>query len=185
MTVLVNSRADLTLEAARRVAWEGEGVELGPRALDAMAQGRDRLERILEHDPDVTIYGVTTGPGQLARTKLTAEQRAQWAGMSPARAAASWGDTLPERAEAPGSPAIFLFAPLTPPIGPQSSGPAQRWLSIEGGLLVEQFRVTFNGLGGFHMGNPGLEVSICPTKSSIPGNPTDQIRPIEGSLRMP
>ena len=98
MTVLVNSRADLTLEAARRVAWEGEGVELGPRALDAMAQGRDRLERILEHDPDVTIYGVTTGPGQLARQKLTAEQRAQWAGMSPARAAASWGDPLPDRA---------------------------------------------------------------------------------------
>ena len=98
MTVRVNCRADLTLEAARRVAWEGEGVELGPRALAAMAQGRDRLERILEHDPDVTIYGVTTGPGQLARAKLTAEQRAQWAGMSPARAAASWGDPLPGRA---------------------------------------------------------------------------------------
>ncbi len=97
MTVIVDSRADLTLEAARRVAWEGEGVELGARARAAMAQGRDRLERILEHDPDVTIYGVTTGPGQLARSKLTAEQRAQWAGMSPARAAASWGDPLPDR----------------------------------------------------------------------------------------
>ncbi|MCY4394907.1 MAG: aromatic amino acid lyase [Rhodospirillaceae bacterium] len=97
MTILVDSRADLTLETARRVAWDGEGVELGPRALAAMAQGRDRLDRILERDPDVTIYGVTTGPGQLARTKLTAEQRAQWAGMSPTRAAASWGDPLPER----------------------------------------------------------------------------------------
>ena len=89
MTILVETRADLTLEAARRVAWDGEGVELGAGALAAMAQGRDRLERILDHDPEVTIYGVTTGPGQLARTKLTPEQRERWAGMSPAGAAAS------------------------------------------------------------------------------------------------
>ena len=97
MTILVETRADLTLETARRVAWDGEGVELGPRALAAMAQGRKRLERILDHDPDVTIYGVTSGPGQLARTKLTPEQRQRWAGMSPTAAAASWGDPLPER----------------------------------------------------------------------------------------
>ena len=97
MTVHVESRADLTLEAARRVAWEGEGVELGARALAAMAEGRERLERILDHDPEITIYGVTTGLGRLAREKLTPEQRAGWASLSPARAATSWGDPLPER----------------------------------------------------------------------------------------
>ena len=97
MTVLVETRADLTLEAARRVAWEGEGVELGACALAAMARGRERLERIVDHDPEVVIYGVTTGPGQLARTTLTPEQRERWAGMSPARVATSWGDPLPER----------------------------------------------------------------------------------------
>ena len=97
MTVLVESRADLTLEAARRVAWDGEAVELGARALAAMERGRERLERILEHDPEVTIYGVTTGPGRLARKTLTPEQRERWAGMSPARVATSWGDPLPER----------------------------------------------------------------------------------------
>ena len=97
MTVLVESRADLTLDAARRVAWEGEGVELGATALAAMARGRERLERIIEHDPDVTIYGVTTGPGQLARQKLTPEQRERWAARSPARIATSWGDPLPDR----------------------------------------------------------------------------------------
>ena len=97
MTVLVETRADLTLEAARRVAWEGEGIELGAQALAAMARGRERLERILEHDPEVTIYGVTTGPGQLAGKKLTPEQRERWAGMSPARIATSWGDPLPDR----------------------------------------------------------------------------------------
>ena len=98
MTVLVETRADLTLEAARRVAWDGEGVELGSQALAAMARGRERLERILEHDPEVTIYGVTTGPGQLAGKTLTPEQRERWAGMSPARIATSWGDPLPDRA---------------------------------------------------------------------------------------
>ena len=97
MTVLVQTRTDLTLDAARRVAWAGERVELGATALAAMARGRERLERIIEHDPDVTIYGVTTGPGQLARKTLTPEQRERWAGMSPARIAASWGDPLPER----------------------------------------------------------------------------------------
>ena len=97
MTVLVETRADLTLESARRVAWEGEGVALGARALAAMAKGRERLEGVLAHDPEVTIYGVTTGPGKLARTKLTPEQRERWAGMSPSRIAASWGDPLPER----------------------------------------------------------------------------------------
>ena len=97
MTVLVQTRADLTLEAARRVAWEGEGVELGATALAAMAEGRERLERILEHDPDVTIYGVTTGPGQLASKTLTPKQRERWAARSPARIATSWGDPLPDR----------------------------------------------------------------------------------------
>ena len=39
MTVIVETRADLTLETARRVAWDGEGVELGATALAAMATG--------------------------------------------------------------------------------------------------------------------------------------------------
>ena len=97
MTVFLETRADFTLEAARRVAWEGEGVELGARALAAMARGRERLEGILETDPDVTIYGVTTGPGRLAGKKLSPEQRERWAARSPARIATSWGDPLPDR----------------------------------------------------------------------------------------
>ena len=46
-------------------------------------------------------------------------------------------------------------APPTPPIGPQSSGSARRWASFEVELHVERLRATLNGLGGFHMGNPG------------------------------
>ena len=78
-----------------------------------------------------------------------------------------------DRIGAPGSPAKCHSAPPTPQIGPQSSGPARRWLSFEGELRVERFRVTLNGLGGYHMGNPGLRDSIPPcqicTLRSEPG----------------
>ena len=48
-------------------------------------------------------------------------------------------------------------APPKPPIGPQSSGSARRWLSFERELQVERFRVRLNGLGEFHMENPGCD----------------------------
>ena len=72
-----------------------------------------------------------------------------------------------DRIGAPGSPAKNCHsAPPTPPIGPQSSGSARRWPSFEGELPVEPFRATLNGLGGFHMGNPGLHHS-SPFASAI------------------
>ena len=97
MTVIIDHRSDLTLDTAHRVAWQGEGVSLGANARKALVEGRDRLQRILEHDPDVTIYGVTTGAGQMAKRKLKPEERKGWARMSPVGAASSWGDLLPER----------------------------------------------------------------------------------------
>ena len=36
---------------------------------------------------------------------------------------------------------------------------ARRWPSFEDELHVERFRITLNGLGGFHMGNPGSNQS--------------------------
>ena len=97
MAVVVDSRADMTLDNARRVAWERETVSLGPRALRAMEVGRERLAAVLRRDPDVTIYGVTTGAGQLAKRKLAPGERKEWARMSPVGAASSWGDPLPDR----------------------------------------------------------------------------------------
>ena len=97
MTVVIERRSDIDLSVARRVAWQGEGVELGVAALKALAKGRDRLVRILAHDPEIVIYGVTTGAGQMAKCKLKPEERKGWARMSPVGAAASWGDLLPER----------------------------------------------------------------------------------------
>lgn len=97
MTVVIDRRSDLTLDTARRVAWQGEGVSLGENARKALVAGRDRLTAILQHDPEVVIYGVTTGAGQMAKRKLKPEERKGWAKMSPVGAAASWGDLLPER----------------------------------------------------------------------------------------
>ena len=57
-------------------------------------------------------------------------------------------------------------APPTPPIGPQSSGSARRWPSFEGKLHVERFRITLNGLRGFHMGNPGSILTACSAPSA-------------------
>ncbi|MFQ5567595.1 MAG: aromatic amino acid lyase [Paracoccaceae bacterium] len=96
MTVTLNSRADFTLEAARRVAWEGEGVVLGESSRKAMAAARARFMALID-EPDVTIYGVTSGYGQNARVRLDPDQRKAHANRPPFPAAASWGDPVPER----------------------------------------------------------------------------------------
>ena len=132
MTVLVETRADFTLETARRVVWNGEGVELGAKALAAMQQGRQRLERILDHDPEVTIYGVTAGVGHYARKKLSSDEREQWANLSMARIAASWGDPL-RNAASRRRATICSAKSLKARVGPWKSSCSQRfgpsWIS--------------------------------------------------------
>ena len=96
MTITLNSRADFTLEAARRVAWGGEGVILGEVSQRAMAEARTRFLRLIE-EPEVIIYGVTSGYGQNARVRLAPDQRKAHADRPPLAPAASWGDPVPER----------------------------------------------------------------------------------------
>ncbi|MEM8688573.1 MAG: aromatic amino acid lyase [Pseudomonadota bacterium] len=96
MTVTINTRGDLTLENCFRVAWQGEDVQLGEAAQDAMAQARVRFEQLIE-DTDVVIYGVTTGYGQHAKVRLGPEERKAQAQQPPRPAAASWGEPLPDR----------------------------------------------------------------------------------------
>ena len=52
---------------------------------------------ILENDPGVSIYGVTTGMGQQAKRKLSPEERKARAKFRPTGAAASWGGPMPTR----------------------------------------------------------------------------------------
>jgi len=97
MVFVIDRRHDITLEAARRVGWHAESVRLGMQAMRVMTEARARFVSILDHDPEVTIYGVTTGMGQLAKRRLTPEQRKAQAKFRPTGAAASWGEPLPER----------------------------------------------------------------------------------------
>lgn len=99
MTIVVASRGDLTLEAVRRVAWEGEGVELSAEVAERMDRGHAALtayvDARLAEDPGALLYGVTTGPGDAGSALLTEEARASrppglWT-------ASSFGEPLPER----------------------------------------------------------------------------------------
>ena len=97
MTIILDSRRDFTLSAAKRVAWGNEAVLLGRRAQQAMAAARVRFGRLLD-DPDVVIYGVTSGYGHHADRRFTPAERAAHARRPPFGPAVSWGDPLPERA---------------------------------------------------------------------------------------
>lgn len=96
MTVTLDRRADLTLEAARRVAWGNEPVALGPAAVRKIAQARQDFLALIARE-DITIYGVNTGYGHMAKRRLTPDERRQQATAPTHHRAASWGDPLPER----------------------------------------------------------------------------------------
>lgn len=96
MTVVIDCRQDITLEAVRRVAWQGEAVAIGERAKATMGAARERFLKLID-EPEVVIYGVTTGYGHNARQRLAPAERLAHARRPLVGAAASWGDPLPER----------------------------------------------------------------------------------------
>ncbi len=85
MTLVLRSRADITLDAVDRVAWQGEDVRFDAGALARMAACREAFLGLLDADPDLVIYGVTSGYGQMARLRFSPEER------KARRTAASWG----------------------------------------------------------------------------------------------
>jgi histidine ammonia-lyase len=97
LSVLIDARSDITLEAFRRVAWEGDGVEIGARAAATMDRSHDSftgyLKARLAEDPQAVIYGVTTAPGDGGTRNLPADS------PRPTRlwTAASFGEPLPDR----------------------------------------------------------------------------------------
>lgn len=97
MTVLVDCRNDFTLEAYRRVAWGSETVRLSDASVARMRERRAQFMSLLDTDPELVIYGVTTGYGQMARQRLDPAARAAQAGRPPWAPAASFGDPLPRR----------------------------------------------------------------------------------------
>ena len=96
MSLTLNRRADLTLEACKRVAWGGEAVQLGETARAAIVRARADFLKLIARE-DITIYGVNTGYGHQAKKRLTPEERKLQARTPTHHRAASWGDPLPER----------------------------------------------------------------------------------------
>lgn len=79
MTVVLESRADLTLENFRRVAVEGEGVLIGDRARQAMEAARAAFVALLQSDRTAFMYGVTSRPGIEVQVSIPPERQAAWA----------------------------------------------------------------------------------------------------------
>ena len=96
MTVVLDSRHDITLDAFRRVAWGGEGVRITEAALGRIAATRATFMDMLDNDPDAFVYGVSSGYGLMAKYKLSGEARRVHANRPPSSVAA-FGTPLPER----------------------------------------------------------------------------------------
>ena len=94
--LLLERRDDITLEVFETVAWRGRSVQIAEAAKDRMAASRRLFLDLLE-DPEITIYGVTTGYGQMAKKRLSPDQRKAQAAAPPVAPATAFGELLPER----------------------------------------------------------------------------------------
>jgi histidine ammonia-lyase len=98
VTVVLDSRDDFTLEAFRRVCWDGESVEVGERGQAAMAAARASFMALLERDRNAFVYGVTSGGGEGARVPVPPEeQRARSQQPAFNMGSSAFGDPYPER----------------------------------------------------------------------------------------
>jgi histidine ammonia-lyase len=97
MTVILDKRWDVSLEATYRVAWRGENVRISESAMQRITASRSSFLNLIESDPSVVIYGVTTSMGERAGERLSPAERERHARLKPFPAATSFGDPLPER----------------------------------------------------------------------------------------
>ncbi|MFQ5772965.1 MAG: aromatic amino acid lyase [Kiloniellaceae bacterium] len=97
MTVVLRRRADITLDAFYRVAWQGEDVRFSEEARTRMAACREAFLALIDSDEEIVVYGVTSGYGQLAHLRYTGEERKLHARRPTHAAMASFGEPLPER----------------------------------------------------------------------------------------
>lgn len=97
MQIVLERRSDISLDAARKVAFDHASVRLGKKAIARIAQARAAFERLIE-EPGIVIYGVTSGYGQHAHLRFSPEERRDHARKPPIAAQANWGEPFPERA---------------------------------------------------------------------------------------
>jgi histidine ammonia-lyase len=97
LTVILANRSDLDLTAFYRVAWQREDVRIADEAMRRITASRASFLELIDKDPSVVIYGVTTAMGERASHRLTREERDAHARIKPFPAATSFGDYLPDR----------------------------------------------------------------------------------------
>jgi histidine ammonia-lyase len=96
MPVTLRDSQDLDLRAYRRIAWDGEGVELDPGALERIAEQRAAFEVFVAANEGERLYGVTTAHHRGASTLLSPSARVAYARRVPP-VPATFGPSLPER----------------------------------------------------------------------------------------
>jgi len=96
MTITLDTRADIALDICYRVAWLGEGVRFSAGALSRMAACREAFLGLLD-DPEIVIYGVTSGYGHRAHLRFTPAERQEHAQRKHLAPATSFGEPLPKR----------------------------------------------------------------------------------------
>ncbi len=96
MTITLDTRADITLDTCYRAAWQGEDVRFSAAALSRMAACREMFLALLE-DPDIVIYGVTSGYGHRAHLRFTPAERREHARRPALAPATSFGEPVPRR----------------------------------------------------------------------------------------
>ncbi len=96
MPIVLDAPGDLDLAAYRRIAWEGETVELGSAGMARMADSRRAFEAFVAAAGDRHLYGITTAHHRGAATLLPAPARAAYARRIPPTPA-SFGPAFPER----------------------------------------------------------------------------------------
>jgi histidine ammonia-lyase len=95
VTTRLDRRGDIDLGAFRRVAWEGEGTELTPSALELIGDRRRRFEAFVAAHPERRFYGINVHAGDGSHRPLDDAGRRDYArGM---RSAVSFGAPLPRR----------------------------------------------------------------------------------------
>jgi histidine ammonia-lyase len=97
VTLTLNNRWDINLDAVYHVAWQREPVRIADAAMRKIAACRASFLELIDRDPNVVIYGVTTSMGEQASQRLTPEQRHRHARIKPFPAAIAFGDYLPDR----------------------------------------------------------------------------------------
>jgi histidine ammonia-lyase len=97
LTVILHNRSDVNLTTFYRAAWQREPVRISEDAIRKIASSRASFLDLIDKDPSVVIYGVTTAMGERASHRLTHEERNLHARIKPFPAATSFGDYLPDR----------------------------------------------------------------------------------------